>query len=472
MSRRLPPALDGRRRRPVSRRSLLKGLGGGLIAAPFYDVLRGRTARAHDGNAHRVVFFYFPDGVAGASQNGDPSAWHASGSEFDFELGHILEPMAAYRDRSVFLNGLSMGATDSGSHPGGARKLLTAADHAGGESIDQYLARTAGGGMPWRHLYLGAQANQNNASGDKHISYPTAGQSLPPEDNPRRAFELLFGSPLSDSEERDTASDRRLSVIDAVLQDMKGLRGRLGAVERGKLDLHLEALREVEVRLGGGPVDDPTDPKDRPQPTGATCDEPWIDTGGFGDADLYDPAAFGDILTAQIDLMVLAMACGKTKVGTIQASHHTSELIMSRIPGSEMYDPNYDMRSHQASHYGASHDWNHREFTDFVAQRRWFVDRFAYLLQRLEETPEGDGTMLDHTLCVLCTEVSDGNTHLHDNMPFVVAGGAGGRLSGGRLLDVGYRRHGDLWVSVSRAMGEYIDWFGDSSSGPVPGLIS
>jgi hypothetical protein len=465
-------SIDGRPRRRLSRRSLLKGVGGGLIAAPFYDLLRGRRAHAHDGNAHRVIFFYFPDGVAGPSQAGDPSMWHAWGGETDFTLGHLLEPMAAYRDRSVFLNGLSMGGTDSGSHPGGAKKLLTAHDHAGGESIDQYLARTAGASMPWRHLYLGAMANQNNASGDKHISYPTAGQSLPPEDDPRRAFELLFGTPLSDSSERDVTSDRRLSVIDAVLEDMKSLRGRLGGIESTKLDLHLEALREVEQRLGGGPVDDPTDPKDRPQPVGATCDDPWIDTGSFGDGDLNDPARFGDILKAQIDLMVLAMACGKTKVGTIQCSQHTSELIMSRIPDTEMHDPNYDMRSHQASHYGSSHDWNSREFTDFVAQRRWFVEQYAYLLERLASTPEGDGTMLDHTLCVLCTEVCDGNTHLHDNMPLVVSGGAGGRMGGGRLLDGGYRRHGDLWVSVAHAMGEYVGGFGDSSSGPIPGLIS
>ncbi len=428
-------SLNGQRRRRLSRRSLLKGVGGGLIAAPFYDLLAGRTAAAHDGNAHRVIFFYFPDGVAGPSQAGDPSMWHAWGSELDFQLGHLLEPMAAYRDRSVFLNGLSMGATDSGSHPGGAKKLLTAADHAGGESIDQLLARTVGSSMPWRHLYLGAMANQNNASGDKHISYPTGGQSIPPEDDPRMAFELLFGTPLADSQERDVDPQRRLSVIDAVLSDMKSLKGRLGTVEGAKLDLHLEALREVEQRLGGGPVDDPTDPKDRPQPVGATCEDPWIDTGSFGDADLYDPARFGDVLRAQIDLMVLAMACGKTKVGTIQCSQHTSELIMSRIPGSEMHDPSYDMRSHQASHYGSSHDPSSREFSDFVAQRRWFVEQYAYLLARLEATPEGDGTMLDHTLCVLCTEVCDGNTHLHDNMPFVVSGGAGGRLTGGRLHD-------------------------------------
>ncbi len=463
--------LDGRFRKRISRRSLLRGAGGTAIAAPFYSLLNPDTARASDGAARRVIFFYFPDGVPGASQNGDPSLWHCNGGELDFQLGLVQEPLTEFRDQCVFLNGLSMGGTDSGSHPGGAKKLLTAADHAGGESIDQLLARTVGANMPWRHLYLGAMANQNNASGDKHISYPTAGQSIPPEDDPRRAFELLFGGPLPQGPgERDTAGTRA-SVIDAVLGEMNSLRTKLGSVEGAKLDMHLDALREVEQRLTGeGDPDIP--PEEQPQPEGASCDDPWIDTGSFGDADLYDPGKFGDVLRAQIDLMVLAMACGKTKVGTIQCSQHTSELIMSRIPGSDMYGPNYDMRSHQASHYGASHNWDSREFSDFVAQRQWFVSGFAYLLERLAATPEGDGTMLDHSLCVLCTEVSDGNTHQHDDMPITLAGGACGRMAGGRLLNTGYRRHGDLWVSVAHAMGEGIGGFGDSSAGPIDGLMS
>lgn len=175
-------------------------------------------------------------------------------------------------------------------------------------------------------------------------------------------------------------------------------------------------------------------------------------------------------MRAQIDLMVLAMSCGMTRVGTIQCSHHTSELLMSRFPGTSMYDPGWDMRSHQASHYGASHDPAHREYAAFLQQGLWWTEQFAYLLDRLKSTPEGDGNMLDHTICVFVTEVCDGNTHSHDDMPFVVAGRAGGRWSTGRLLDSGYRRHGDRWVSVGQAMGDGLTWFGDASSGPLPGL--
>lgn len=451
------------------RRDLLKTVGGLCVGGPL-GALLPRYASAAGGVAERVIFFYFPDGVAGSSQNGDPSKWHATGSETSFSLPEQTAPLEPWRDECVFFRGLSMGGTDAGSHPGGAQKLLTARDHGNGESIDQYLSRTVGSSSPWRHLYLGVQANADGASGDKHITYPTAGVPIPPEDDPRRAFELLFGtapggSPgTSPGTATGPAPDPvQGSVIDTVMEDLASLRARLGTLESAKLDLHLDALRQMEQRIGGlpptGGVDD------------ASCDEPSVDMTGVSDGGLYAPESFGDLLRAQMDLMVLAMACGMTRVGTIQASHHTSELIMSRIPGTSFHDPGFDMRSHQASHYGASHDPGNDLYTAFSAQRAWWAEQFGALIGRLAAIPEGDGTMLDHSVLVLCTEVCDGNTHSHDDMPFVLAGRAGGRISTGRLLDRGYRRHGDLWASVAHAMGDPIAGFGDGSSGPFPDLV-
>jgi hypothetical protein len=439
----------------------------GAAAATPLAMALGRGARALDptGRAQRVIFFYFPDGVGGLSQDGEASLWSAQDEGGDVRLSELLAPLGDRKRHCVFLNGLSMGTVDEGSHPGGAKKLLTGVDGGDGMSIDQFLAGTAGADAPHRLLYLGAMANADGASGDKHISYPSAGYTTPPEDDPREAFRRVFGAALPSGggamPDPGVAAAKR-SVIDTAIADLGELRTRLDGFEQDRLDLHLDALREVEMRLDGLP----------PAMT-ATCDEPAA-PGGVDGTHLYDPAHFPLILHAQMDLMVQAMACGATRVGVIQASHHTSELIMSRFEGTEMYDPGFDMRSHQASHYGARHDRTNRLFTDFLKQRRWFVEQLAYLIDQLQARPEGDAgeTMLDHSLVLVCSEVSDGNTHSHQDMPFVLAGRAGGSIGTGRVLDYRGRRHGDLLSSIAHAMGQPVMGYGTGSHEPLPGLLS
>lgn len=448
----------------MNRRQLLRAGGASLLALPFVRLLE-RRAGAHvtPTTARRLIIYYYPDGVPGPSSNGEPSAWHPSGSGTQFTLPDVLASLAPYRDRCVFFRGLSMGGTDVGSHPGGAKKLLTATDGGNGISIDRRLATTVGASDPFSSLILGAMANHNGASGDKHVSYVAPGVTVSPDDDPAGAFARVFGATgMTGGGGGGSGPDpRTLSVLDLARSDLESLRGKLGTTEKSKLDLHLEAIREVEQRVGGV----------GPGPT-ATCENPVIDAGGLAGSALYAPEKFPQILRAQMDLMVQAMACGMTRVGVIQASQHTSELIMSRFMGTPMYDPGFDMRSHQASHYGASHDLAHREYLAFKQQATWWIDQLAYLLGSLAARPEGEGTMLDYSLVLCCTEVCDGNTHGHDDMPLILAGGGGGKIRTGRVLDNGYRRHGDLMVSIAHAMGDPITYFGDSSSGLLPGLLS
>jgi hypothetical protein len=427
---------------------------------------RGASAHAPSGYAKRLIILYHPDGVPGPSGNGQPSAWHPTGGETQFTLPPMLASLQPYRDRCVFFRGLSLGATDVGSHPGGAKKLLTAVDGGNGISIDQHLAQTVGSGDPFRSLYLGAMANHNGASGDKHISYVAPGITATPDDDPVAAFDRVFGSTgttTGGGGGADPRVARRLGVLDRSKADLETLRGRLGTSEKTKLDVHLEAVREVEQRiaaLGGGGGG------------GATCQAPSIDGAGLSGSTLYAPERFPQILRAQIDLMVQAMACGVTRVGVIQGSIHTSELIMSRFMGTPMHDPAFDMRSHQASHYGASHDDAHREYRAFAQQATWWMEQLAYLLGQLAARPEDGATMLDHSLVLSCTEVCDGNTHGHDDMPFILAGGGSGRIRTGRLLQLGYRRHADLLVSIANAMGSGITGYGEASNGGIPGLLA
>jgi hypothetical protein len=450
----------------ISRRRLLQLGGAAAVTWPLARLLRAGSPQAR---AKRFIVFYFPDGIVGASQAGEASLWPPTGSETSFTLSDSLSALAPYQSQCVFFKGLSMGPTDSGSHPGGAKKLLTAADYGNGISIDQRLAQSVGSGDPFPLLYLGAQACANNASGDMFISYVSPGYTTPPQDDPVAAFQRVFGGAGttggggSGSGSDSARTMKRLSILDNARGELEALESQLGDTEKSKLDLHLEAVREVEARiqmLGGGGTG------------GTTCAQPSIDATGIDSTTLYAPEMFPKILRAQTDLMVQAMACGMTRVGVIQCAHHTSDLIMSRFANSELYEPGFDMRSHQASHYGASHDPTNHQYADYVKQVKWWVEQYAYLLSQLAARPEGNGTMLDNSLVLLCTEICDGNTHLHDDMPFVLAGGGGGSVRSGRLLDVGYRRHGDLYVAIANAMGDGIGSFGDSSSGPLPNLLA
>jgi hypothetical protein len=441
----------------ITRRRLLQLGGAAAITAPLW----GRLRAGNPGDrAKRFIVFYFPDGIVGPSQNGEPSLWTPSGGETSFTLSSLLSPLEPYRASCVFFRGLSLGAADSGSHPGGAKKLLTATDGGNGISIDQRLGSTVGAADPFRTLYLGAQANANHASGDKHIAYVAPGLTTAPDDDPVAAFARVFDGVGTTSGGGDGRRARRLAVLDNARSEIEQLTSKLGATEKTKLDIHLEGVREVQRRIEA--LGD----------AGGTCTQPAIDATGLSAATLYAPDRFPQILRAQIDVMVQAMACGLTRVGVVQGSHHTSELIMSRFANTEMFDPSFDMRSHQASHYGAAHDPAKREYRAFAQQVKWWVSQFAYLLGELAARPEGDGTMLDHSLVLLCSEVADGNTHLHDDMPFVLAGGGSGTIRTGRFLDVGYRRHGDLFVAIANAMGDNLTHFGDASAGQLPGLMA
>jgi hypothetical protein len=445
----------------LDRRSVLKALLGGALTMPFAGLFaKTATAGPTPAFAKRVIVMYFPDGVP--APGGELSRFGAVGGETTFTLPANLASLEAHKQSCAFLRGLSMGGTDAGSHPGGAKKLLTGVDGGNGESLDRYLARSAFGTAPFRHLYLGAMATQNNASGDKFISYPSAGTTSPPEDDPVTAFGRLFGAgaPAGGGGGGAPSVDPlEVSVIDAALGDMNDLRSRLGDLEKAKLDLHLEALRDVERRVKGlGAAALPA------------CNQSLGSISSIDTSQLYEPAQFPQVLRAQIDLVVQAMACGLTKVGVVQASQHTSELIMSRFAGSPLYQPNYDMRSHQASHYGVSND---PKFTEYVKQRTWFVEQFAYLLDQLKARPEGAGTMLDNSLVLLCSEISDGNTHSHDDMPFILAGGAGGALRTGRLFDYGGRRHSDLLGTIAHATGDTgITTYGQGGQGLLPNLLA
>jgi len=428
----------------VSRRRLLQLLTSAGVVTPL-GTMFGRNAAAAPSDV-KALFVYVPDGVI-------PSLWHPTGSGGDLSLPSMSEPLAPILDDLVFVRGLDMYAGGA-THEGGAAKVLTGDSPT---SLDVFLGAEVGAGMPHQSVQLGVATNFQGG-GDKLVSY-LSGSPISPDDDPINAFDRLFSSLNSGGGGMDDgptlAQLRAGSVLDSAMDDIERLQNTLGTAEREKLDVHLDALREVEQRVTGD--------------LSLSCSEVMWNEEGYAnsDADNYPTTYhrednFELIGKLQMDQLTLALGCGVTRVGTLTWSHAVSP---TRIPTTGATRANHD-----ASHYGSDTAGDIAQ--DFIAHRRWFMEQFVYLIERMRSIPDAGGTLLDNALVFLCTEINDGNLHDHADMPFLLAGGASGQLAGGRSLDFRgtaggeNEAHTKLLVSMANMMGVDIDTYGYDGKGP------
>lgn len=425
----------------LPRRSLLRGLGIGLVAAPFLNLLSAPRSRAEGAAARRLIVFFSPNGTV-------PKHWAPSGSETDFSFpaGSILEPLTPVQDKLIVVEGLDFFGADN--HEGGMMAMLTAsgglADESGGASLDQFVAGKIGQDSRFASLEFGVQTSAWGAGVQTRMSYSAPGAWVSPDDDPAHVYSRLFGDFMGGDQAATALRTRRQRVVDLLVDDATALRARLGGEERPKLDAHLEALAKLEKGLMGGVG---CAPPDAP---------PALNIG--------DNASFPAITTMQIDMMVTALACDMTRVASLQCSHTVSPTVPSWLDISD-------------GHHSLSHidDSNVAGVAQFVQAERWFAEQFAYLVQRLADTPEADGTgtMLDNSLVVWAKEMGDSRQHTCQGVPFVLAGGAGGRFKTGRYLKFQGESHGKLLVSLCQAMGLDTKTFGNPmvGNGPLPGLV-
>jgi hypothetical protein len=414
----------------IGRRGLLKGMGAAIpltMGFGIRPVLAGTAPK-------RAIFFFIPDGCI-------PSLFHPKGSEFSFELSPMTKALEPVKEDCVFISGLTMyegGAT----HEGGVAKVMTGNNTL---SLDVFLAQEIGQSTKFSSIYLGVHGN---FEGNTVFSYLPGNKARTPEDNPIAAFKSIFGAPGGAG-----GMNTRGSVLDVAQSDLNALQGRLGDTEKAKLDLHLSALREVEQRLTLAAM---------PAAMGGMCD-----TGGFNREGFSVPEGFNGyppifdleenfqlVGKLQMDLAVLALSCDVTRVVSIQWSHPVSPTRME-FTGSTQ-------RHHDASHYGNPDSDTAK---NFVLLQNFYSGRLAYLIDELRKRPDGDGTLLDNTLIVLFSELGDSNIHDHNNMPFILAGRAGGALSTGRYLDFPKDAHSKLLVSIANAMDVKVDSFGYTGMG-------
>jgi hypothetical protein len=437
----------------LSRRTVLRGLGGVAIGLPLLDAMSARAQTASPPT--RFIAVFNPCGNVAAN-------WTPTGTETSFQLSPILAPLQPHVSKCLFLADVNMESTYHGpgeGHMMGMAGLLsgtelqagnlftdgsgTPAGWGGGISIDQEIAKHIAPGTRFTSLELGVQVAVDDVWG--RISYLGPGQPLPPENNPVNVFNRVFagvtgGSTPPGPTFRDKA---RTSVLDLVQEDLQSVSSRLGTNDKLKLDAHLTAIRSLEQRLQVLTT------------TATTCTKP----GTPPTLDVMADSNYPQIGQLQTDLLVAALACDLTRVGTIQWSYSRSYTYPTFIGISD-------------GHHDLSHKTDATSLQKLTTINTWYSTQFASLLAKLDAIQEGGGTLLDHTVIFWGNELNDGAAHTRRSMPFVLAGGGSGRLRPGRFLKCGGANHNNLLVSCLNACGVPATTFGNPAycSGPLANL--
>jgi hypothetical protein len=418
------------------------------MALPFLDAMvPAFSLRAHASAkaAHRFQTFYVPNGMA-------MEYWLPKGEGADFELSPILEPLAPYRKQMLVLSGIKAnwnyihaGASGSfltGTVRGGRTEIEIVAD----VSIDQLMARHFAGEtqVPSLELSMDVPANAGACTGNLScvythtLSWRSPTQPLPMEWNPRAVFEKLFGdSGSTDRAAREARLRQHKSILDSVADKLATLRADLGAQDRTKIDEYTDAVRDVERRVVTAEQQSSIELPSFDQPQGA-------------------PPVFEDHLALMLDLQLLAFRSDLTRVATFMIGKEQSARPYPQIGVPE-------------AHHPLSH---HNDVPDLIAHmskiNRYHTQLFSQYLAKLRATPDGDGTLLDHTTILYGSGISNSTRHSGDNLPLLVVGGGAGTLQGGRHLSYSNKpTMANLLVTLMDKMGMPIDKIG-GSTGKLP----
>ncbi len=441
--------------KPLSRRTVLRGLGT-AIALPWLEAM-GPVAKAAGPapSPRRMAFFYVPNGV-------HMPDWTPAGAGSALQLPEILRPLAPFRDDLLVLTGLTQdGAFAHGDGGGdharslasfltGTHPLKTAGlGIKAGVSVDQLAASKLGGSTRFPSLELGidrgAQAG-NCDSGyscaySSNISWRSESTPMAKEINPQLVFERLFAGQLSgeDAEAKAKRRSYRKSVLDFALEDAKQLRGKLGQVDRGKVDEYLSSVRELEGRISRVDQSTALDLKGVRVPSGIPRDN-------------------REHIRLMFDVLALAFQTDSTRIATFVYANEGSTKSYKFIGVPEGH--------HDLSHHGMDQE----KLAKIKKINIYHVEQFAYFLEKLRSIREGEGTVLDHSMVVYGSGISDGDRHNHDDLPILVAGKGGGTLQGGRHLT--YPKNtplNNLYLSMLERVGLPTKNLGDST-GALPKL--
>ncbi len=441
--------------RPLSRRRFIAGTAlrglGASIALPTLASLRPAMAAAQPPAVPtRMAFLYVPNGV-------NLAHWRPEREGRDYTLGRSLESLTPYQDEFQVISGLAhrngtAGKDGAGDHARATATILTGArprktsgaDIRAGISVDQLAASRVGGATRLRSLELSCDASRKSGSCDSgyacaysfNMSWRSERQPASAESNPRLVFERLFGA--GKGAERAANLEARLrkqrSILDFVSDDAAALQRRLGRDDQRKLDEYLTGLREIEEQIAGFE---------------------WSSVRDVPDHDLPDkpPPSYADHIRLLSDMLVLAFQTDSTRIATFMLAHDGSNRSFPEIGVGD-------------GHHSLSHHENREDRLEKIAKiDRFYADQFASVLGRLRDVKEADGTsLLDNSMVVYASGLSDGNRHKHDELPVILAGRAGGRLAAGRHLRLATETPmSNLFLTMLDLAGAPEERFGDST---------
>ncbi len=443
----------------IPRRTFLRGLGA-LVAVPALESLstvRAVASVAGPGgvtSAHptRLAFIYVPNGV-------HMPHWTPAYEGALTELPPILEPLAAFKRDMLVLTGLThdkgrANGDGPGDHARAAASWLTGSQALksegsqirAGVSVDQVAAAAMGSATRLPSLEIGAEPGRQAGKCDSgyscaysnNISWRSEATAMTKEINPRAVFERMFGGG-ADQEKAESLARRmrrQRSLLDLVHGEASSLAGRVSSQDRLKLEEYLTAVREIEQRV------ERAEAESRRGPSGVV------------EADVPEgvPPSYEEHLRLLADMLVLAFQTDTTRVATYMFANEGSNKPYPFIGVKDGH--------HTLSHHENSHEKQMR----ISAINQFHTRQLAYFLQKLRSTPEGDGNLLDHSMIVYGSSISDGNRHNHDDLPIAVFGRGGGTLLTGR--HVRYPQETpmcNLFLSLLDRVGAGAESFGDST---------
>lgn len=448
----LRPFTPPRHPEVISRRRFLRGAGV-LMALPFLDSLpalaNSATATAGpSGPAARKFPQRFAAIFVGNGIN--PNHWWAKGAGAEMELSRTLEPLAPFRTKLNVINGLfNKPAVGVGIHPGQTGNILSGmplmkgAVLRGGISMDQVLANQVGQDTLQPSLVLGCEQpitgyHETNFSMaySSHISWQSADSPVPMEVYPSLAFDSLF---------ENRGNKRTQSILDRVKDDAATLGRRISAEDNRKLDEYLTSVREVEKR-----VDRMRSEQTKAEENARHRGQPVV---AMNRPDNGLPEDIRDHMRLMCDIVALAFQTDKTRIAALVLCRDLSGLF-------------YPFLGVRKAHHSASHD---DLSEDFQRISNYYVGNLAYLAQRLDAMPEGDGTVLDNTCLLYLSNMWSGYKHDNTKLPLVTVGSLGGTLQTGRVLDYAvagddHRKLCSLHLSIMDRMGVQLPRFGDADA--------